>query len=562
MKAALWLVSLLVLCGACGDGDSGKDGSSGLNGTPGLDGLDGLNGDAGPRGPRGPKGDPGDKGEKGDKGDSGDAGLMGEPGEDGDAGLMGEPGEDGDAGLMGNPGLDGNDGSNLILSETARLGLDLAPVPLDLEGLDGDGIERVGRGSYLMNAVADCLGCHGGFGPQGQPLYLAGNADFPIGGFTAGGVPCTIGDLGCIDSHVYSRNLTPDPVTGLKLSEDQFVEALQTGRDFQDPSGNTSLIVMPWAQTRWMTERDLRDLYAYLQVIPAISNAVQADVKPAFPPAPSPYEDITGDPIVATFGDGDVSRSLPAALDPVLGVPTTIASEQYDDRNVLRGLAISPLDDAALVANLPASEQVLYGRGSYIVNGPALCNECHTAGGRNLDGTIRTATFLAGGQAFAVPPPLQPLLGQVRTMSANLLGDDFGFEQPLSVFLDTLVSGLSFTKAVPHVLGFPMPADIYRNLTAEDKAAVYTYISTLQAATLVAGDNPNQAPSRFCEDANDCELGETCEMVTVLGAPTGTCAGGPCASDADCGACQTCDVGVTDACLPEDAGSACVLSSF
>ena len=82
-----------------------------------------------------------------------------------------------------------------------------------------------------MNAVADCIGCHSGSGPQGQPLFLAGNVDFPIGGFDAGGTPCAIGTAGCIDSHVFTRNLTPDATTGLKLSEAQFVEALRTGRD-------------------------------------------------------------------------------------------------------------------------------------------------------------------------------------------------------------------------------------------------------------------------------------------------------------------------------------------
>ena len=53
------------------------------------------------------------------------------------------------------------------------------------------------------------------------------------------------------------------------------------------------------------------------------------------------------------------------------------------------------------------------------------------------------------------------MVGQYRTMSGNLIGKDFGFKLAYSMFLNTLSSGASFTKATPHPLGFPMPFDTF-----------------------------------------------------------------------------------------------------
>jgi hypothetical protein len=98
------------------------------------------------------------------------------------------------------------------------IGFEIVPVPLNLEKKSHD---LVGLGSYIVNAQADCNGCHSvdpstQYSRGGNPYlrfstffdgtqkvnpatYLAGGRDFgPIGS-----VP-----------HLYSRNLTPDK-TGL-----------------------------------------------------------------------------------------------------------------------------------------------------------------------------------------------------------------------------------------------------------------------------------------------------------------------------------------------------------
>ncbi|MEI9952740.1 MAG: hypothetical protein WDO74_28095 [Pseudomonadota bacterium] len=533
MQLRLLMTVMLLMAGtAC-------SGSDGATGAPGADGKDGAKG------------------------------ATGAKGADGKDGTDGEDGANGKDGANGNDGTDGKDGSNgndIILSETARVGLKLSEVEVDLSGLDSDEIESVGRGSYLINAVGDCKGCHNS--PDGK--FLAGNNNFPIGGFKPDDptANCNVASppSGCVDGHVFTRNLTPDPITGMKLTEAQFIEALRTGRDFKDATGGTTLMVMPWAQLRWLTTEDLRDMYAYLTHIPAVANAVLPDVKPVFPPPPSPFYDTSGEPVpVPTFSDGDKARPLPAAFDPALMKPTTEAGEVFDYGNSLRGLAISPLNDDSLVTSLSAQDQQLYGRGSYIVNGPGLCNECHTAGGRDrATNKVRTSIFLTGGQAFAVPPPLYPVLKNVRTVSANLTGASHGFKLGYSTFVDSLLSGLSFTKApaAPYPLGFPMPFDVFRNMSNGDKLAVYTYISTIQknAASLgiAAGDVVQQAPSRYCTvatQAADCTgSGETCD------ATTSTCVGGACAGNADCGACQTCSG--TNTCVAESPTSACVLTSL
>jgi hypothetical protein len=176
-------------------------------------------------------------------------------------------------------------------------GFKIAPVPLKLAGKNR---ELVGLGSYLVNAVADCNGCHsagpatefaaGGNPYFGQPTkvnpatYLGGGRDF--GPFPAAGP----------FPHIISRNLTPDK-TGRPEGGHTFVEFLQimrTGVDMDHlhptctgppdgtcipaPFDGALLQVMPWPIHQNMTKHDLRAIYEYLSAIPCIEG----------PPAPDP----------------------------------------------------------------------------------------------------------------------------------------------------------------------------------------------------------------------------------------------------------------------------------
>src|SRR5262249_35019344 len=125
---------------------------------------------------------------------------------------------------------------------------------------------QVGRGSYLVNAVAACNDCHtappGGVIPMTMNVntaaYLAGGVD--IGSFLGRGP-------------IFSRNLTPDPGTGLFLTEAQFIATMRFGADFRRPGG--SLRVQPHFPTEFrLTLDDLKAMYAYLRTIPAVVNPV------------------------------------------------------------------------------------------------------------------------------------------------------------------------------------------------------------------------------------------------------------------------------------------------
>jgi hypothetical protein len=173
-------------------------------------------------------------------------------------------------------------------------GFEIAPVPLNLAGKDR---ALVGLGSYLVNASADCNGCHtaspqvefaaGGNPYFGQPkvvnqsTYLGGGYDF---GPLIPGTP-----------HIVSRNLTPDksgkPEGGRSFAE--FREIIRTGVDLDHvhpscsatittgclpaPFDGNLLQVMPWPNFQSFTDLDLRAIYEYLSAIPCIEG----------PPAPS-----------------------------------------------------------------------------------------------------------------------------------------------------------------------------------------------------------------------------------------------------------------------------------
>jgi hypothetical protein len=146
-------------------------------------------------------------------------------------------------------------------SNVARIaeGLKIAPVPLNLTGLNKD---EVGLGSYLVSAIGACNGCHtnptfapGGDPFEGQPLKVVKTA-YLAGGVSFGGTLC-------------SANITPDKnrlPSGLTLAN--FLTAMRTGHDFRDKP-KVLLQVMPWPYFGKMTTADLTAIYEYLRAIPS-----------------------------------------------------------------------------------------------------------------------------------------------------------------------------------------------------------------------------------------------------------------------------------------------------
>lgn len=188
-----------------------------------------------------------------------------------------------------------NDDDTSLEQARIRRGFEIAPVPLNLKGKNG---QLVGLGSYLVNGVGHCNVCHSA-GPAteyakggnpyfkgnqptvvNQATYLGGGRIFPV---QAPGVPVIV-----------SRNLTPDrtgrPEGGHTFAE--FRVIMQTGADLDHlhpnctdqtitssstcfplnlPFDGDLLQIMPWPEDRHMTEHELRAIYEYLSAVPCIA---------------------------------------------------------------------------------------------------------------------------------------------------------------------------------------------------------------------------------------------------------------------------------------------------
>lgn len=460
--------------------------------------------------------------------------CSGSDGAPGATGPAGPPGANGMTGAMGAPGAagtgtTGDGGATIVISETAKHGLAISPVPVSLTGLTGDQIEEVGQGSYLVNALADCAGCH----TADPTKFLAGGVLF--GG---GGAPFT----------VVSRNLTPEPTTGLPAdihTVDEFVTVMQTGADFHGVAAGTSptktLVVMPWQTFRWMSTADIKAIYAYLKVIPPVTNAVAADTKTTGAPGTLP----------AAYGDGDQASAVPL---PPQNAP--------DPGNVLRGLAINPV--SSVFSPSSASDQTLFGRGSYLVNAASNCNGCHTSPATITPATskINTAAYLTGGQEFDTPPPLRPIAKTVRAASANLTGEQHGFfnlpQVSFGTFLALITQGVHAEDPDPAPLAFPMPWQAFRHMQLGDLEAIYTYMHTVAVQygkTTLTGtkDKVIPAPALYCDSTHACPVG------TCSGA-IGECLAATCGTASvttDCAACQTCSAASSGVCQAPSAGPPC-----
>ena len=241
-------------------------------------------------------------------------------------------------GFGSSPTVEAQGSGNDDEARLVHIGYAIAPVPLNLEGKNRN---LVGLGSFIVNAQADCNGCHTAGGPPNfnyanngnpyflnQPLgtktdpttYLAGGSPFgqavpssaSVGGFPSGSIPSSYPpDDYPIDPTtgfpyagpvIISRNLTPDkngrPEGGRTLAE--FKEILRTGRDFDNihptclsntdpnialgicvppPVDGSKLQVMPWPIFHNMTDHQIEAIYEYLSAIPCIDNT--------FSPAPA-----------------------------------------------------------------------------------------------------------------------------------------------------------------------------------------------------------------------------------------------------------------------------------
>lgn len=162
---------------------------------------------------------------------------------------------------------DDDDSDDATMASRIQIGLDIAPVPLNLGGRNR---ALVGLGSYIVNAQAGCTDCHTWpqFSPGGSP-FLGQPEQINVAGYLAGGRPF---------GPIISDNITPDPETGRPagMTFKEFEHVMRSGvdRDHSNPPvpspDNDLLQVMPWPVFREMSSRDLRAVYEYLSAIPSV----------------------------------------------------------------------------------------------------------------------------------------------------------------------------------------------------------------------------------------------------------------------------------------------------
>lgn len=135
------------------------------------------------------------------------------------------------------------------------------------------------RGRYLV-MTGGCIGCHQVPTPQGPDFsrYLAGGLKF----VTRHGT-------------FVSRNLTPDPETGLaRRTDDEVKRVLRSG---VFPDGHvTSHRTMPWGGYSHWTEEDRHAVVVYLRHLPAVNHPI---------PDPRPNAALTEPVVEIVYGGFD-----------------------------------------------------------------------------------------------------------------------------------------------------------------------------------------------------------------------------------------------------------------
>ncbi len=168
---------------------------------------------------------------------------------------------------------------------------------------EADGQGPVERGKYLI-ALGGCHDCHTPkvAGPGGAPApdaskLLSGHPEkLPppswspddmkrnVAATTNEMLTAWAGPWGVS----FAINLTPDKETGIaEWSEENFIQAIRTGKHQGQPNARDILPPMPWFDMKDLTDRDLKAIWAYLRSLPPIKNQAPFPMSPGSPPAPS-----------------------------------------------------------------------------------------------------------------------------------------------------------------------------------------------------------------------------------------------------------------------------------
>jgi len=214
----------------------------------------------------------------------------------------------------------------------------------------------------------------------------------------------------------YVPNISSDKTDGIgDWSEAQFVTAMVKGTS---PAGEHLYPALPYTSYQRMRLDDLRDLFAYLKTLPAISGKVR---------------------------------------DHALTFPF----------NIRRGLGLWKLlflDGKPFTVDPTQSAQ--WNRGAYLVNGPGHCAECHSP--RNALGAIIASRRFTGG-----PSPNGQ--GGVPDITQNKLHD-----WKVEELAETLATGMTADADLVGGLMMEVVANT-RQLNPADREAIAVYLKSLSA---------------------------------------------------------------------------------
>jgi mono/diheme cytochrome c family protein len=124
------------------------------------------------------------------------------------------------------------------------------------------------RGEYLAVHVAACIHCHSkrDFSKYSGPVVPGTE------GGGGGKFDHTI--LDAIPGTIYSRNITPDPETGIGTwTDDEVLRAITQGIN---KNGDTLFPLMPYANYNRMAKEDLLSIIAYIRTLKPIKNKILA----------------------------------------------------------------------------------------------------------------------------------------------------------------------------------------------------------------------------------------------------------------------------------------------
>ncbi len=122
------------------------------------------------------------------------------------------------------------------------------------------------RGKYLVEHVAACLDCHS---KRDFTKYSG-----PVTAGTEGGGGMLFDEKFGLPGKLYSKNITPDPETGIgNWTDEEILRAITQGIN---KKGDTLFPLMPYVNFNHMAKPDLLSIIAYIRTLKPIKNEVPA----------------------------------------------------------------------------------------------------------------------------------------------------------------------------------------------------------------------------------------------------------------------------------------------